>query len=120
MREMSASAQQTTTFTVPTGVTVSDPVPDSANPDPRVIETQPAAAPPTPIATAAAVHPAWRHAIVGFILIILATALGCAIPRFHLKAGLGEIALVLLAIATLIVGAALVTGCFVRNMIRNL
>src|SRR5258706_8822277 len=112
MREMSASAQQTTTFSVPTGVTVSDPVPDAAIGNPRVGEAQAAAAtatvaPPTPIVTAAAAHPDWRLAIGGFVLLIVATGLACAIPHFHLKGGIGEYALVLLSIIALFAGASM-------------
>src|SRR5258706_11965181 len=97
MREMSASAQPSTTFSVPTGVTVSDPAPDAANADPRVGEAQAAAAaavaPPTPIATAAVAHPGWRLAIGGVGLLIAPTGPAGAIPPFHLKSGPCEDAL---------------------------
>ena len=126
MREMSASAQQTSTFTVPAGVTVADPVPDPANPTARTADTQaaptaaPAAAAAAAVNSPAAAYPTWRFAFVGVILLIIATALACSIPHFHLKSTLGEDALVLLSIIALIAGAALVTTCFVRNVLRKL
>jgi hypothetical protein len=140
MREMPASAQQSTLAVQP-GVTVSDPVPDSVNPASRPIEPQAAAAAvaaaetaaaaansattPTPVVTAATVAadavttPAWRLATVGLAILTIVTALDCFIPRF-LKPGFGEDLFVLFSILALMVGAALVTACFVRNMIRKL
>jgi hypothetical protein len=136
MREMSASAQQST-LAVPAGVTVSDPVPDSVNPASRPIEPQTAAAAvaaaaesaaaaaPVPVVTAAAAAataittPAWRLAIIGVAILIVVTTLDCFIPRF-LKQGFGEDLFVLFSILALMAGAALVAACFVRNMIRRL
>lgn len=136
MREMPASAQQSTLAVQP-GVTVSDPVPDSVNPASRPIEPQAAAAAvaaaesaaaaatPTPVLTAASVAanavttPAWGLATIGLTILIVVTTLDCFIPRF-LKPGFGEDLFVLFSILALMVGAALVTACFVRNMIRKL
>ena len=135
MREMPASAQQST-LTVPNGVTVSDPVPDSVNPGSRPIEPQAAAAAvaaaesaaaatPAPALTAATVAanaittPAWGLAIIGLVTLAVVTTLDCFIPRF-LKQGFGEDLFVLFSILALMVGAALITACFVRNMIRKL
>jgi hypothetical protein len=136
MREMPASAQQSTLAVQP-GVTVSDPVPDSVNPASRPIEPQAAAAAvaaaesaaaaatPTPVLTAASVAanaittPAWGLATIGLAILIVVTTLDCFIPRF-LKPGFGEDLFVLFSILALMVGAALVTACFVRNMIRKL
>lgn len=136
MREMSASAQQST-LAVPAGVTVSDPVPDSVNPASRPIEPQTAAAAvaaaaesaaaaaPVPVVTAAAAAataittPAWRLAMFGVAILIVVTTLDCFIPRF-LKQGFGEDLFVLFSILALMAGAALVAACFVRNMIRKL
>jgi len=138
MREMPASAQQST-LTVPNGVTVSDPVPDSVNPGSRPIEPQAAAAAVAaaetaaaaaatstiPVVTAATVAanaittPAWGLATIGLAILIVVTTLDCFIPRF-LKPGFGEDLFVLFSILALMVGAALITACFVRNMIRKL
>jgi 4-amino-4-deoxy-L-arabinose transferase-like glycosyltransferase len=123
MREMPASAQQSTLAVQP-GVTVSDPVPDSVNPASRPIEPQAAAAAVAAAETAtvaadAVTTPAWRLATVGLAILTIVTALDCFIPRF-LKPGFGEDLFVLFSILALMVGAALVTACFVRNMIRKL
>lgn len=137
MREMSASAQQST-LAVPAGVTVSDPVPDSVNPASRPIEPQTAAAEsaaaaPIPVVTAATAAataittpaataittPAWRLAIIGLAILTVVTTLDCFIPRF-LKPGFGEDLFVLFSILALMAGAALIAACFVRNMLRKL
>jgi hypothetical protein len=137
MREMPASAQQSTLAVQP-GVTVSDPVPDSVNPASRPIEPQAAAAAvaaaetaaaaaaaPAPVLTAASVPataiatPTWGLAIIGLAILTVVTTLDCFIPRF-LKPGFGEDIFVLFSILALMVGAALVAACFVRNMIRKL
>jgi hypothetical protein len=128
MREMSASAQQTSTFTVPAGVTVSDPVPDAANAataartaeaEAAVVAT-PAQPPPAVVPPVAGVQVTWGYAIAGMVVLVASTVLACVIPRFHIKSNIGEGLLVLLCVFALTAGAALVAACFVRNVLRKL
>ncbi len=58
--------------------------------------------------------------VVGYLLLILGTAIIFNLPRYHMKAGFLEDSLVLLSILCLLGGAGLVLWAFVRKMLREL
>src|SRR5438552_896988 len=58
--------------------------------------------------------------LVGYLLLILGTAIIFNLPRYRMKAGFLEDSLVLLSILSMAGGAGLVLWAFVRKMLRDL
>jgi hypothetical protein len=89
--------------------------PDPITPAPDVVLPHPAAV-PVP-ASAARASP--RLASAGYVLLLLSTVLAVAIPHFHLRAGLIEASVMVVAIVGLLAGMTLVTGAFVVHLLRR-
>jgi hypothetical protein len=89
--------------------------PDSITPAPDVVLPHPAAVP----VSASVARPSPRLASAGYLLLLLSTALALAIPHFHLRAGVVEASVTVVAIVGLLAGAVLITGAFVVHLFRR-
>jgi hypothetical protein len=85
-----------------------------------VPESQPARPAPTPAAKPQMHARHGRLMLLAYLLLIFGTVIAINLPRFRLKAGLGEEALVILSITAMLIGAGLALWNIIRSNLRQL
>ncbi|HEY7119425.1 MAG TPA: hypothetical protein VH475_22730 [Tepidisphaeraceae bacterium] len=62
----------------------------------------------------------WRTSVTGYIVLAVGSVLAVLIPHLRLRAGIGEDALVILSIASMLIGMGGVVAGFLLNALRQL
>jgi hypothetical protein len=102
---------QSSTFVVADAPPPHAPAPAAAPPAPSVSPSEPVVSKQSRLG---------QMMVIGYLLLILGTAIIFNLPRYHMKAGFLEDSLVLASILFMLGGAGLVLWTFVRKMLREL